>query len=621
MLELYLTPRKGNSGGRFFPHTGHTGHLGVTPVVLQGKIATKLPEVCEPLLVKSVSLGIRCTESLGNGLYKVLWQKRKVIMAANEGDEYMSLGDWETTFKTTVPVDAALHARSTMCIPDYKVVWRLEVVIDHKPIPYVGTSISRAFNLNLHSHRSPATRPMSPPSPYVLGSEGCSANVCVSAHPGAFGPGDTLPIQVQVRPVDAGLAVKKASVVLERHLEYVERRAHTPPSQPIPESVSTSSGSGRFSGFFRSSQSPNRRSSEEDTSRWSRKDKVSEVSTSDISMDASGAHWARLSMDLPTRHGNWDLGETHQSDLVRISYTLKASVAVRPSKSRSSRTLTCAPVPIVIAATSIEDRANAAQLAAGTASKKRYRSSRRGLYMHEGNVDVTDSATGLLTASPVLSPITGVATDVKPILLPPNHNAGPAQSISFAFPQASSTSRESKPFAIESILNPSSSDSHLPSPPQTRQGRDINPLWRNFQANGRRISSTTSEEEEVQPSRSRQKTRAEGDHRTAHFERPSLPSLDALGLGLPHVPDDERPRSRPRTAPVHSTFAMAIPPPLSGTITGQASLTPFGQRPVTAMGKMGGDAGGVGPFTPSSIESDKRFAFAIPRTPAPLDME
>ncbi|WVF70780.1 hypothetical protein IAT40_005574 [Kwoniella sp. CBS 6097] len=604
MLELFVTPKNGNSGGRFFPHTGH---LGLTPVVLQGRIGTKLPDVCEPLAVRSISLGIRCTETCGNGSSSVLWEKRKMLMTPPDGDEYMNMGDWDSSFKTTIPVNAVLEARSTMCIPEYKVVWRMEVVIDHKPIPYVGTSISRAFNLNLHNHRSPAVRPMSPPSPHVLGSEGCTANVCVSAQSGAFGPGDTFPIKVQVRPLDSGMTVKKTTVTLERNMEFFARRSVSPPSQ-----------GGRLSGLFRSSHSPShqRLPGDEVETHSSRRDKVCEVTSSDVVVDSVGTHWCQLSISLPGRHGNWDLGETHQTKLVNISYSLKANVTVKPAKSRSSRILTCSPVPIVIAAANMEDRAIAAN-SVDSVSKKRHRSSRRGLYMHEGNVDVTDSATQL--HSPVLSPIKGVATDVKPILLSPNQQSSQAQSISFVFP--SPPPYEIKPLAVTSLLNPASSSSppapsspsHLPSPPPTRSGLEPESLnvWRQFQNTGRRISTTTSEEEEVQPSRSRQRLSVvQGDDRDASFQRPALPSLDALGLGLPHVPDDGRPRSRPRTAPIHSTFAASIPPPLSGTLSSSTAAS-FGPRPITSMGRMASSTT-IKATATTAEDPGHSFAFAFP---------
>jgi hypothetical protein len=105
------------------------------------------------------------------------------------------------------------------------------------------------------------------------------------------------------------------------------------------------------------------------------------------------------------------------------------------------------------------------------------------------------------------------------------------------------------------------------------------------QSTGRRISTTASEEEELQPSRHRQRRTSE----TFAYAVKALPSLDALGLGLPHVEYSERPMSRPRTAPLHSTFAW------NGGEGGEGDM-----RPVTSMGRM------INPDTRG------RFAFTIP---------
>ncbi|WVW82094.1 hypothetical protein I302_104099 [Kwoniella bestiolae CBS 10118] len=607
MLELYLTPKQGNVGGRYFPHTGH---LGVTPVVISGKVATRLPEVCEPLGVKAITLGIRCTETAGNGVSQVLWEKKKALLTAPDDEEYIELGDWDSMFKTAIPVDAIDMARSTMCIPEYKVVWRMEVIIEHRPIPYVGTSIAKAFALNLHSHRSPSIRPMSPPSPYTVGSESYTSNITVSAQPGAFGPGDSFPVYVQVKPLDPQTTLKKATVYLERQMEITNTRSVSSPSQH------------RLSSIFRSSHNPHQRLPEPQEVVLSRKDKLAETSGSNIVVDKSGTSWCQMEMSLSQRHGKWDLGETHSTKLVSISYILKATVTLKSDKARSSKSFSCSPVPVVIAATSSEDRA-AAIKSIDSHQKKRHRSSRRGLYMHEGNVDVSDPSLG--EDLPIFTSVKGIATDVKPILLPSNHPAQ-SQNIQFVFP--SPPPYDSKPMAVASLLNPasssdspSSSTSILPTPPPTRHGVDSDStnLLRAFQSTGRRISTTTSEEDEVQPSRSKQKLRVDraANDRNAEFATLPLPSLDALGTGLPYVPEDDRPRSRPRTAPIHSTFSMNIPPPLSGHLSLPSDNLGMGQRPMTSMARMGSGTS----FNHSRLVDEKEkenveatFAFAFSGT-------
>ncbi|KAK8865819.1 hypothetical protein IAR55_000967 [Kwoniella newhampshirensis] len=632
MLELYLVPKQGNAGGRVFPHSGH---LGVTSVVIQGSAITKLPRECDPLQVKAVSLRVRCTEyrTLKGGHDHLLWEQSQVLHSPTPGQEYVDLGDWQTSFKMSIPVDAALQARSSMCIREYKVVWRMELVIDHKPIPYVGNSMTKAFALDLLNHRTPTLSPISPPTARVVGADVYATELFLNAPHGAYGPTDTFTVALQARPIDAATTVKKVTVVLERTIESTEARLSRDSfKDPSPSRSSTPSPPNKISSLFRRSTSPrpplqripsdpSMHQSEPDPSHLSVvRDKISEVTCTDVIPGNGGNHWCAMSISLPRRKGKWDIGETHHSELVSISYQLRATIVVKHARRSQSKMLVCPPVPVIVTSVSIAERADAVASADAsvTKEKKRHRSSRRGLYMHEGNIDISEPMLGghkrrtgrskspSSHASPIIHAITGVATDVKPILLPPDH-PGQSQSISFVFP--SPPPHESAPYI--NVLPPiqsfhSMSSSQLPSPPASRSGVDVDTpdLWRQFQATGRRISATTSEEDEVLPSRSRQKLHAVGDDREAAFQRPSLPSLDALGLGLPYVPDDGRPRSRPRTAPIHSTFSMhKIPPPLSGALSVPDGN--LGTRPVTSMARMGSNN------SLASAGDDNRFTFAF----------
>ncbi|WWD17996.1 hypothetical protein CI109_102442 [Kwoniella shandongensis] len=642
MLDVYLIPKHGNASGRIFPHAGH---FGVTPVVLQGNAITKLPKECDPLQVNSVTVRVKCTEyrNFKGDQEHVLWQKSKAILSPPQEEEYMRLGDWESPFRLTIPIDAALKARSAMIIKEYKVVWRIELIVDHKPIPYVGTSITKAFALNLLNHRTPTLPPISPPTVRTVGADNYATEVFLNAPHGAFGPSDTFTVALQARPIDAATVVKKATVVLERTIESIDRQishdSFQEASSSSSSSPSTPSPPNRLSSLFQRSVSPRppmqhtssdssmhqpaAEAKSQPTALTSVREKIAEVSSVDIIPSNGGNYWCAMSISLPGGKGKWDIGETQQSNLVSISYQLKATIAVKHAKRSQSKTLVCPPVPIIIAPVSAAQRADAIASAETSFSKekKRHRSSRRGLYMHEGNIDITEPTLGahrrrtgrstspVTHTSPIISTITGIATDVKPILLPPDH-PGQSQSISFIFP--SPPPHGSAPFnnTLPPIHSFGSSSSHLPTPPSTSAGLvglDVESagLWKQYQGTGRRISTTTSEEDEVQPSRSRQRVTAMGDSREGAFGRPSLPSLDALGLGLPHVPDDGRPRSRPRTAPIHSTFSMSrVPPPLSGalSVTSAANLS---VRPVTSMARMGSTSS-----TTSTGDND-RFAFGV----------
>ncbi|WVQ85321.1 hypothetical protein IAT38_007486 [Cryptococcus sp. DSM 104549] len=760
MLDLYITPRHGNAGGRFFPHTGH---LGVSPVVVQGKIATKLPPVCDPLLVKSITLRIKCIESRAGGAFEgdvdnTLWEKAKVLLAPPPGEEYTGVGDWDSMFKLAIPVEAAAAGRSAMVIREYKVVWRFEVVIEHKPIPYVGTSITKAFALDLANYRSPSLAPLSPPSPIIVGSDTLASEVCITPPHGAYGPGDSFNVGVQVKPRYDGVAVKKVSVVLERRIELVDTKASARSASAHQEGapvkrrqLSSSNRSNspsppnKISSLFRRSISPrppfHRIPSPADnipiTSPGAGftqepetlsahyapviRDKITESTSTELEPGSAGSSSSTrctVSIALPRRTGKWALGETHQTNLVCMSYVLKASITLKGERrSSSAKTFVCAPVPVVLVSRSAAERAEA--VAALEHPKRRAHAHsaaqkgssghghRSSLYLHEAPSEVVgESVPGLGLggfSTHALSPITGVATNVKPILRSAGGEPGQQQqpSISFALPSAPShaTSAGSGALPINSLLNPETTrtaatptitpssstativpssppNTQLLSPPPTSSGFPPPPLstssrpassrtsssstststsapaparpsfdaandpetreiFHHFisHASGRRISSTTSDEED-EPSRSRQKL-ASG-HRATPFlpqqdgrrsSQGPLPSLDTLGFGLPHVPDQGRPRSRPRTAPVHSAFAMthssgagagagaggeAGPCPLSGFGAGGGSkpLTSLGfgpragRRPVTSAGRVG---------SPHGEEEGDQFAFALPR--------
>ncbi|OWZ54726.1 hypothetical protein C356_01787 [Cryptococcus neoformans c45] len=627
MLDLSVTPKHGNAGGRYFPHTGH---LGVSPVVVQGKVATKLPPVCDPLLVKNISLRIKCTEYRTGGAFEgdlqnTLWEQSQLLLAPPDGEKYLNVGDWDQQFKMAIPIEAATQGRSTMCIREYKVVWRMEVAIEHKPIHYVGTSITKAFALNLQNHQAPPSRPLSPSPSLYIGSDAYVSNVCLNIPHGVFGPGDSFHVSLVIKPENPSTMVKKVTVVLERLIELVgsksagRRDSFNDQSPPKRRHIHSSRSysptqTSRLSSILRRSLSPRPPFHRLQPDPYTLigpsiqhegqviRDKITESSSTDMTSGVAGFRCS-LPMSLPRRTGKWALGETHQTGLVSMSYQLRASITLKGDRRSSpSKTFILPAAPIILISTSITERLNA--VAAVEHKRKKLGSLGKGLYLHGENSSIVDSRNPIHRQEPLaLSTVTSVATNIKPILLSPDKSQHPPpQSISFSFPSPPQRSPTVSSLPIQSLLNPESSKSppnhQLPSPPPTREGPrslDViaNPesgsLLHMFhaQGSGRRISSTTSEEEEVQPSRSRQKLRAEPPTTIAEFEWPSLPSLDTLGLGLPHVPEDQRPRSRPRTAPIHSTFAMSkngVPPPLSGVFGRPMSGGELGQRPMTSAG-------------------------------------
>jgi hypothetical protein len=324
-----------------------------------------------------------------------------------------------------------------------------------------------------------------------------------------------------------------------------------------------------------------------------------------LTQSSGGTFWASTMFNLPRRTAAWDIGETCTTDLIKLSFTIQVKLWVKSG--RSTKEIVCPGVPIILTAVSAAERSIALKEAEAAnpcpTHKRKHISSRRGLYMQEGTVElhedslspsstrrshtktkpksIKSSASSLKSApsSPIL-PISGVVTDIRPILRQADQPAftsppplrGPSISFVFPHPHSPQIPTHTQPMlpTIQSLLD-------APPPPYESYS-----VMKDFQQNGRRVSShTTTSEEDEQPSRSRQRLALVGGSNQEFDYRRGLPSLDALGLGLPVLPDDGRPRSRPRTAPLVSTFSRNIPPPLSGKVSTETGSETSQVRPMS----------------------------------------
>lgn len=581
------------------------------------------------------------------------------------------IGNWSHPFRISIPTSAMDKGASTLHLNGWKVVWRVDVSIDHRPIPYVGTRISKAYALNLYTYVSPLLPPLTPPLAINVGQDACATQLFITAPSTAYGPGDTLSVGFHAQPNDHTTIVKKVAVYLDRRIEFLEEKS--PTRDPSPDS--TGSGKPSFFGPASSSPAPRFIRLSSDVSVSPLEDSSGRVLTACVAEGSSitptpgsgGSYWCSTEIHFPNRGGkNWDMGETRRTKLVSVSYELRIKMSFKSTKGKASgRDFTCSGIPVVVVATSAAERADAqALIAAATpepssslvAAKRKHRSSRRGLYMHEGTTDITEAAAAGQRSRRgrnrsksdlpvVVSLFTGIVADIKPIL---RRSAEPQEpmrtALSFSLPHTSSevTSRSTRPpdTAVQPISvppTPASLPDFLPSE-RLKNQRDLKgPLTvsistspsattevspthskfylspasevesysiiRQFQQSGRRISTTSTEDDEMQPSRVRQKTLGEDYEQNAPSGfRPSLPSLSALGLGLPPV-HEERPFSRPRTAPLVSTFARTahVPPPLSGRLS-ETSITAV--RPKTLLE----------PFADTAVVKENVFAFDVPAT-------
>ena len=689
-----------------------------------------------------------------------MWEKTKRIWEPAGEGEYEDMGDWEGSFKLAVPVEAARMTASTSCTRDSRVVWKLELVFDHKPIPYVGTRIVRTSLLNIKSYTSP---PISPPTPcpaiIVPG-----ASIHVRPPVGAFGPGDTFRVEFDVVPDDIETSVRKGQVTLDRRSEPLAIPPDLSLAMPIPArqtlEVRKHARPREKRSFFRRSRSTSADTSPSPVSPYEKleddipsppptasppsvtRSTVLEINTPDPTVSSSGFSFVATGT-IPPRAHKWDAGETGRTRLLATSFELRIRFALKTKKS-PSKEITCPQFPIILVGANTEERAAAgAALAKATAeekakaglpAKKRHRSSRRGLYMQEGTIEISDpvvaphgterDSTRRASPLPETPPVVvGVSTgkgilvrnddlpeagpsrprtSVKPILLRSDHESPPimsssGQGISFALPSRSTAPASVIPTpsrtvaAAATMLTPPISMEASPVPSPTRTGglnitELIHPIFNEQspfspkptdvhhpylpRANlptlnrssaphgpvplmGRRISTTMSEDEDIQPSRSRQRLdcpvhsalpgeppgyvhgiwcgidRPEMTITPATtvlpptpvlppqpapdtgIARPSLPSLDALGLGLPKVPEYDR-TPRPRTAPTVSIF-----PHSAWNNVRQASEQDV-PRPVTSAGLGFLGAGGssvdvtLGPGATATAQDRRARIYAQP---------
>lgn len=597
------------------------------------------------------------------------------------------MGDWEGAFKLAIPVEAARMTASTQCTRDSKIVWRLELTFDHKPIPYVGTRITRSHLLNIKSYLSP---PVSPPTPLpavvVPG-----AMIHVRTPVGAYGPGDTFRLEFDVVPDDSNTTVRKGLVQLDRRSEPLAMSPDVSLAMPPKQALEVRKHRPREKrSFFRRSRSTSADTSPSPVMPYEKLDdeipsppptaqtpptvvrsSVMEILTPDPVVSSSGFSFVATGT-IPRRSHKWDAGETGRTRLLATSFELRIRFALKTKKS-PSKEIVCPPIPIVLVGSSQEERETAqaviaestaasGKLKAGHPAKKRHRSSRRGLYMQEGTIEISDPV--VATSAPHDSPhkrtsppphstselapdesagtlrpplSERVSTGVKPILLRPQEatsSAAPVQGISFALPSrmdaadAALLAPDAPPPAdipspvrqgglnIHELIHPTFNNASPFSPKPSDAALTFAPLASRYAPIphiGRRISTTTSEEEDAQPCRSRPRRTGHSAHSEhgspssfawngtdikmtvtpatmtmpstpilplppdSSITRPCLPSLDTLGLGLPKVPEYDR-TPRPRTAPSVSIFPNSAWNNIRSTADDDAP------RPVTSAG-------------------------------------
>jgi hypothetical protein len=119
------------------------------------------------------------------------------------------------------------------------------LVLNHVPIPYIGSRQIKHFELPLVRYDLPPHQPTPPPFPPIFLHQTTKPRAprlryCINPPTSPIGPLDLVSIPVFVLPMDEGVAVRSATVIIERRIVLNETTGHAPPdtpptpSQPIP---------------------------------------------------------------------------------------------------------------------------------------------------------------------------------------------------------------------------------------------------------------------------------------------------------------------------------------------------------------------------------------------------
>ncbi|KAI0340586.1 hypothetical protein BDW22DRAFT_383736 [Trametopsis cervina] len=246
MVKVTLSPARGNPSSRHFPFQGY---LGLTPVRVDGIVTTRLEEDLKPALAKSLTVSVRAYEArqrIGAHEHRLLVEYSQTLWRKPDGVEYADLGESEYTFKITLPRRIAGFSSANYL--DYRTYWRIEAVLEHAPIPSVGSRIMKSFDLLLIRYDLPPPLPDVHP-PLVAASQHAASssesplpvlsyatskprapvlqyNISTPSYP--IGPSDLLFISVFIRPLDRTVSIRSASVLVERRIELYDAETHSP---------------------------------------------------------------------------------------------------------------------------------------------------------------------------------------------------------------------------------------------------------------------------------------------------------------------------------------------------------------------------------------------------------
>lgn len=588
-----------------------------------------------------------------------------------DGQKEVMLDDWCEYFEMVIPPEVADIASGVKQLREWRVRWRAEITVEHRPITGVGYAIRNTYNLQLYDHRTPPPLPSEPPLEMTLRSNFTDALVRVKAPHRAYGPEEHVKIVACIMPQDPYVIVRKVQLVLERRMELLDHKSavaalrERDSQSPVPGAPGSSVGVGaatataaaadmkqpsRMSTLFNRGSSPRRAPTTSDANN-------SRVITTRIldtvcdvtDPDADNTTWSTGVLKLPVRGCRWDMAHTEQTMFVDISFNIRVKITLKPGKGRGgSQVLETDPIPITILACSKLERKMASRALrdmsgsstdaedADSSALSRYEDDIR--QAKRRNLHTSSSSSSAGREKMDIAAITNNYEPPPPRYSPPKTEPSSSNSSMITLDSRPRTAESSRTVESESRNSPNPTPSPaatpllrqvLSPPPQSPPPRyrmsptpapslgassvassaivspDPMPVDADYEHNlrrerilaGRRISATASEDEEGQPLRARQKlypiqepamlslgagvTPRRCSATSSMAIRHQLPSLDALGFGLPEV--HTLPEHRPRTAP---TYGGRQAVPLSSSSSGRpqssggtfAFTTPFARR-------------------------------------------
>ncbi|KAF8610844.1 hypothetical protein BDV93DRAFT_430987 [Ceratobasidium sp. AG-I] len=355
MVALTVTPSKGNAGARYYPHSGH---LGLTPVKVEGVVRTRVEEDGKPATASAVTVSLRCYEArvgrVGVVKSNILVEQSLTLWSPPSGAVWGSLGATELPFKIVLPANAA--GNSTFSLQEYRVYWRIEAAIHTPHIPGIGTRQVKCFDVNLVRYNKPSTSTLPRRAALARPSEvHNSAHYELEFPRQSAAPLDPIPVSLRIHPRH-GTSVQRVTFALERRIDMFDASPASsmqqlPSPGPLMRQISRESSPSESSTTLACSSSTTAllpASPREERPTSSRKRSPSPASqglaaktaelvlaTAEVAdipkegvplQDGLCTVNASLQVPLPKSNAHWGVGETMQGGLARVRFYITAKV-------------------------------------------------------------------------------------------------------------------------------------------------------------------------------------------------------------------------------------------------------------------------------------------------------